>query len=72
MGKKEKNLKYIHTRRGEFVKVEIRDETYNIVYRNKFEIKNKNAIISLLSILETYSGFAIRDLIREKLKEDWF
>jgi len=72
MGKKFKNPKYTHSRRGDLVKVEIRDESYNLIYKNKFNIRDKNAILSLLSILETYSGFTIRSLIGEKLKEEWF
>lgn len=71
MGKnKKKNYpyKYIHLREGDIVKIEIRDQTYRIIYRRTFNIKDKNAILSLIKILEDYSGFSVYQLIRQKLK----
>lgn len=68
MGKKRKKIVYRHSKKGDLIKVEIRDEGYNLIYRNKFNIKDKNAIYYHLKILEQYSGLSIPQLIKEKLK----
>ena len=70
---KRKAGEYKHQRTSDFVKVEIRDSTYRVIYRNNFNIKDRNAIINFLSALEKYSGFSVLQLIKEKLKMDtWF
>ena len=70
---KEFESKYTHTRTGDIVKIEIRDFTRRIIYRKRFNVKDKNAIMQVLSVLEGYSGYSIAGLIREKLKiGDWF
>lgn len=66
------NPKYMHRRDGDTCKVEIRDQTYRILYKTKFNIKDKNAVISLLSNIESFSGLSIQQLVREKLKLEWF
>ena len=68
MGKKKKKGVYLQSKKGDLVKVEIRDETYRIIYRNKFNIKDKNAIYNHLKAMEQFSGFSIQQIIREKLK----
>lgn len=69
---KQKN-EYSHWRKGDLVKIEIRDATYRIIYKKKFNIRDKNAILSVVKALEDYSGFSIAELIREKLKiGEWF
>lgn len=64
----EKYEKYLHHREGDFVKVEIRDGSYRIIYKAKFHIRDKNKILELLRMLEKFAGFSIYQLIRDKLK----
>lgn len=63
-----KKYHYSHCREGELVKVEIKDSTYKLVYRNTFNCKDKNAILTFLKTLEKFSGFSIYGIIQEKLK----
>jgi len=62
----------MHHREGDFVKIEIRDCYYKIIYKNKFNIQDKNAILNLLSVLEKFSGFSVQELIKKKLETEWF
>ena len=59
---------YQHERTGDTVKVEIRDTTYRSIYKNTFNIVDKNAIYNLLKALERFSGMSIYQLIQDKLK----
>lgn len=69
MGKKrKKEFVYKHFIKGDIIKIEIRDITYRIIYRNKFNINDRKAMIGFLGILENYSGFSIAELLKEKLK----
>lgn len=71
MGKEKSE--YRHYREGDTIKVEIRDQTYRIIYKCKFNISNKKSLIQLLGILEKFSGFSITEIVREKLKiGEWF
>ena len=65
---KKKKLEYSHTRWGDIVKVEIRDKNRTIMYRNKFNINDKKAILSFLEVLENYSGFSVTEIMSERLK----
>ena len=64
-------MKYQHQRQGDTVKVEIKDFTRRLIYRSKFNIKDKNAILALLQIIETYSGFSVAEIIKSKLESGW-
>jgi len=68
---KARKMEFTNRSRGDLIKVEIRDETRRLIYRSKFNIRDKNAIISILQVLEKYSGFSLLALIREKLKNEW-
>ncbi len=70
--RKKYNLKYLPSRRGDICKIEIRDQTYRILYKKKFNISDKQALVSALSAIEAFSGFSIQQVIRENLKLDWF
>jgi hypothetical protein len=71
MAKKE--YEYKHHRHGDTIKVEIRDQTYRVIYRTKFDVGNKIALIQFLEAIEKFSGFSIAELVREKLKiGEWF
>lgn len=66
-------FEYSHNRTGNLVKVEIRDETYRIIYRNQFNICDKNAIYDLLKTLEKFSGCSIYQIIQSKIeKGEWW
>jgi len=65
---KKNKMEYSHRKEGDVVNVEIRDQTRRVLYRNKFNIKDKNAIISFLQVLEKYSNFSIIDLIKKKME----
>ena len=70
---KKNKMEYSHRKEGDIVDVQIRDQTRRVLYRNKFNIKDKNAIISFLQILERYSNFSIVNLIQQKMKiGDWW
>jgi len=70
---KKNKMEYSHRKEGDIVDVQIRDQTRRVLYRNKFNIKDKNAIISFLQVLEKYSNFSIIDLIQQKIKlGDWW
>jgi len=64
-------MEYKQQRQGDTVKVEIKDFTRRLIYRNKFNIRDKNALINLLQVLETYSNFTIIELIKMKMKSNW-
>ena len=64
---KKDKMQYLHRKQGDIVVVEIKDSTRRIIYRTKFNIKDKNAILAFLQILENYSGFSIIELIKQKL-----
>jgi len=68
MGKKLKKLSYSHSTKGDLVKIEIRDESYKVIYRTKFNMKDKNAMLNHLKVLEEYSGFSVAGIIRDNLK----
>ena len=68
-----KKLTYTHSREGIIVKVEIKDETYRTIYKTKFNIRDKNAILNHLRVLEEMSGFNVVEIIKQKLKiGEWF
>ena len=70
---KKNKMEYSHRKEGDIVDVKIVDMTRRVLYRNKFNIKDKNAIISFLQVLEKYSNFSIIDLIQKKMKMgDWW
>jgi len=62
----------MHYREGDFVRVEIRDHSFRIIYKNKFNIQDKKAILNLLGVLEKFSGFSINEIIKMKLDTEWF
>ena len=68
MAENNRGINYMHYRKGDIIKIEIRDETYRILYKKKFNIMDKNAILSLLRTLEEFSGFSIIEIIKEKMK----
>lgn len=63
----QRKLQYQHNRQGDIVKIEIKDFTRAVIYRNKFNIRDKNAMINFLKVLENYSEISMYDLIREKM-----
>jgi len=65
-------LIYKHRQKGVIIKAEIRDETYRIIYRTKFNITDKEALLTHLQALESFSPFSIIQLLKEKLRiGDW-
>ena len=65
---KKNKMEYNYRRDGDVVSVEIKDPTRRILYRNKFNIKDKNAIVAFLQVLEKYSNFSVVELIRKKME----
>ena len=60
-------------RNGDMIKIEIRDSTYRVIYRGQFNIRDKNSILSLLAMLEKFSGLSIVELIKLKLDlREWW
>lgn len=67
MGKKFKGISYKHVRRGNTLKVEIRDDTRRLEYRNKINLQDKNAVIEFLLVLEKYTSLSIYEVIKGSL-----
>ena len=67
--KKQREMKFSYNRRGDDVKVEIRDETYRLLYRSKFNIVDENAIYDLMKAIEGMGGVSINHLIKRKNKD---
>lgn len=63
-------MEYQHNIKGNLVKVEIRDETYKVIYKKKFNIKDKNAWWDIINAAEKF-GFSVAMLIRDKLMNNW-
>lgn len=55
---------YEHTINGDVMKIEIRDFTRRIVYRNKINLNDKKSVQGLLVMLEKYCPFSVYDLIK--------
>tara|TARA_R110000824_G_scaffold34907_1_gene110169 strand:- start:768 stop:992 length:225 start_codon:yes stop_codon:yes gene_type:complete len=70
--KKQREMKFSYNRRGDNVKVEIRDETYRLLYRSKFNIVDENAIYDLMKAIEGMGGISINNLIKRKNKDKGF
>jgi len=70
--KKQREMKFSYNRRGDNVKVEIRDETYRLLYRSKFNIVDENAIYDLMKAIEGMGGVSINNLIKRKNKDKGF
>jgi len=68
----DKSKVYSHYRKGDYVRIEIRDYTHRTIYKNKFNIKDKNSILALLRALEKFSGFSVQEIIKRKIETDWF
>jgi len=66
-GKGKKGINYMHYRVGDIIKVEIRDSTYRVIYKRRFRLNDKKAIIQLLEILEKFGNFSIAELMKERL-----
>lgn len=73
MGKKKKKMMQCsYSRNGSVAKIEIRGEDRRIEYRYEFNINDKKAILSVLIAIEKFSGFSINEIIKEKLKGEWW
>jgi len=70
--KKQREMKFSYNRRGDNVKVEIRDETYRLLYRSKFNIVDENAIYDLMKAIEGMGGVSINQIIKRKNSEKGF
>ena len=70
--KKQREMKFSFNRKGDNVKVEIRDETYRLLYRSKFNIVDENAIYDLMKAIEGMGGVSINNLIKRKNKDKGF
>jgi len=49
--------------RGDFIKVEVRDSNYKLLFRGKFNLVNKKEIKKLLVTIEKFSGVDINHMI---------
>lgn len=53
-------------RKGTLGKLEIKDETYRLLHRSKYNLTNKKDLKKLLMVLEKYSGFTIMQIIKSE------
>jgi len=59
----------ISIRRGDdTIKVEIRDATHRVLHRGTYRLNSKKDIYFMLSALEKFSGYTIRQIISDN---DW-
>ena len=63
-----KAMEYSHRREGDIVEIRIKDFTRRTIYKCKFDITDRNSILSLIKVLEKFSGFNVLELIEQKLK----
>lgn len=65
---------YKHLRKGDVLKIEIRDQTYKLLYKKKINIQDKEALKQILEDLEKFSELKIKELFKEKIKndQDWW
>jgi len=57
---------YTSHRNGDVVKIEIRDQTYKVLYRKKFNGNDMNAWWEVIQVSEKF-GFSVVELIKQKL-----
>lgn len=57
---------YASHQKGDIVKIEVRDETFRILYRKKFNVSDRNAWWEVIQGIEIF-GFSVVDLIKEKM-----
>ena len=62
-----RKFQYSHHIDGDLVKVEIRDMTYKVEYRKKFNVSDANSWIEVLDTAESY-GLEVSKLIQIMLK----
>lgn len=62
---KKKKYSYKHFQSGHTLKVEIRDETRRLEYRNKINLNDSKAKEEFLIVLQKY-GFSIYDIIKDQ------
>lgn len=68
-----KRTEYSHRQEGDILKVRIEDFSRRTIYKNKINIRDKNAILNFLCILEKFSGLSINQILKEKLKiDEWW
>lgn len=66
-------LQYQHFQKGDTLRVEIRDQTRRVIYRNTICLNDKSQMRALLETLEGYSSLNIKELLKDKLeKEDYW
>jgi hypothetical protein len=62
---------YNPQRKGDTVKIEIRDGSERILYKNKFSVNNEKEIYNFLKVIEKFSNLSISSIINNKLGLDW-
>jgi len=60
--KKEK-MQSLHSEKGDTMRIEIKDFTRRIIYRNKINLSDMSSMRRFLSILENQFGIPLRKLI---------
>lgn len=61
-----------HNFNGDLLDVTVRDSTRRTIYKNTFNIRDKNSIGSLLEVLEKFSGFSVSNLLKERANKNWW
>lgn len=61
-------MQYSARREGDIVEIKIKDNSRRTIHKQRFNINDRNAILSLIKVLEKYSGFSVLELIEQKLK----
>jgi len=54
---------------GDTLKLEIRDNTYRIMYRGTYKLNSKKDLYNLLTVLEKFTPYTINQIIN--WKNDW-
>lgn len=58
---------------NDIVCVEIKDGSRRVLYKNKFIVSDKRAMLAFLTIIEKFGGYSIYQLIKDKVRiGDWF
>jgi hypothetical protein len=61
---KRDKMQNLHTTQGDTMKVEIKDITRRVIYRNKINLSDLTALRRFLSVLENQFGIPLRRILK--------
>ncbi len=62
---------YNPQKKGDVIKIEIKDGSQRLLYKNKFSLNDENAIYNFLKVIEKFTNVSINTIINNKLGTEW-